>query len=85
MTRITADQAAMILGVPLRTVQQMAAAGCLPGAVKIGKRWTFDPAKLSAWLGENETWRPSAPRPRATEGYLRFLTPEQAKKAKQMG
>src|SRR5688500_10234173 len=36
--RITADVAARRLGISLRKLQQMAAAGALPGSAKIGRR-----------------------------------------------
>jgi hypothetical protein len=43
-----------MLGVSTRKVQEMAAAGRLPGAAKIGQLWTFDPAKVRAWILEQE-------------------------------
>jgi excisionase family DNA binding protein len=52
--RITIEAAAAILGVPLRNVYGLASKGELPGAAKIGKRWTFDEAKLRSWVRERE-------------------------------
>ena len=43
-----------MLGVSTRKVQEMAAAGRLPGAAKIDQLWTFDPAKIRAWILEQE-------------------------------
>lgn len=52
--RIRAARAADITGLPVRTVQHMAARGELPGAAKLGKVWTFDERRLRAWLRERE-------------------------------
>jgi excisionase family DNA binding protein len=68
--RITADNAAMMLGIPLRTVQQMAAAGDLPGAVKVGKRWTFCPAKLRKWLDEGAMQPKPIAKPKPLPRYI---------------
>jgi Helix-turn-helix domain len=43
-----------MLGISTRKVQEMAAAGRLPGAAKIDQLWTFDPAKIRAWILEQE-------------------------------
>jgi hypothetical protein len=40
--RGTIDQAIAIIGLPIRTVQGMAARGEIPGAATFGRRWTFD-------------------------------------------
>ncbi len=50
--RVRSPVAAAILGVEVRTVQSLAARGELPGAVKIGKLWTFDESALRTWLRE---------------------------------
>jgi len=52
--RVTIEGAAIILGVPARTVQSLAAAGTLPSAAKVGRRWTFDEAALRRWLTGQE-------------------------------
>jgi hypothetical protein len=43
-----------MLGIGVRCVQKMAASGQLPGAARIGKLWTFDPAKIDAYLADAE-------------------------------
>lgn len=52
--RIKASEAALILGLPHRTVLGFAAQGRLPGAAKLGRSWTFDEAKLRAWVKGQE-------------------------------
>ena len=50
-----------MLGVSTRKVQEMAAAGRLPGAAKIDQLWTFDPAKdPSVDSGAGGTGEPAA-------------------------
>jgi hypothetical protein len=49
MERCLTDQAVSIVGVPARNLQDMAAQGKIPGAAKIGKRWTFDILALKRW------------------------------------
>jgi hypothetical protein len=53
------EQAVAILGVPLRTVQDLAARGEIVGAAKIGRRWTFDLQKLRLLVKqkEREAWQ----------------------------
>ena len=46
--------ACSILGLPERTVQGMAARGELPGAAKLGKRWTFNLEALRQFVKEKE-------------------------------
>lgn len=57
--RGTIDDAIGILGVSHRSVQDLAASGALPGAAKIGRRWTFDLAKLREYVEarEHEIWQ----------------------------
>lgn len=52
--RILVAQAASILGLPPRTVQDAAAKGSIPSAAKILGRWTFDERRLRAWVRERE-------------------------------
>jgi hypothetical protein len=40
--RITIETAQPLIGLPIRTVQKMAAKGEIPGAAKMVRRWTFD-------------------------------------------
>ena len=56
--RGTIEKAVEIIGLPLRTVQGMAARGEIPGAAKFGRRWTFDLKKLRRLVmtKERETW-----------------------------
>jgi excisionase family DNA binding protein len=57
-------EAAAILGLSERTVRMLADLGELPGAVKIGRRWTFDLEQLRRYVrGKAETWQRNA-RPR---------------------
>jgi hypothetical protein len=43
-----------ILGAGMRTVEDMAAAGLLPGAAKFNRRWSFDLQKLRRYVEEKE-------------------------------
>jgi excisionase family DNA binding protein len=68
--RVRKHEAASILGVPVRTVVEMAMKGRLPGAAKIGRNWTFNAARLRALVREKEIaalpkvqHRPAAARP----------------------
>ena len=56
-----------ILGSPLRTVQELSARGEIPGAAKLGRRWTFDIEKLRRLVRqrERETWQSGKHRPDA--------------------
>ncbi|WP_428492142.1 helix-turn-helix domain-containing protein [Rhodopila sp.] len=52
--RIRASGVADITGLGVRTVQAFAASGELPGAIKLGHLWTFDPAKIRLWMRQQE-------------------------------
>lgn len=52
--RIKTAEAALILGLSVRTVQAMAARAELPGAAQIGKQWTFNEAKLREFIADKE-------------------------------
>jgi excisionase family DNA binding protein len=52
--RVTIAEAAGILGVPERTVRDLAQRGELSGA-KIGRRWTFDLGRLRDYVQNKET------------------------------
>lgn len=43
------------LGVSRQGVYDMARRGDLPGVVRIGERWRFDPEVLESWLAEQMT------------------------------
>jgi Helix-turn-helix domain len=65
-------QAMAILGLPPRTIQDRAARGKIPGAAKLGRRWTFDLKELRRFVKqkERETWA-SARRPQDVFGVAR--------------
>lgn len=52
--RIRSRAAAAITGLPLRSLQGMAARSSIPGAAKLGACWTFNEAKLRQWILEKE-------------------------------
>lgn len=52
--RIQSHQARAILGVSLRSVQNLAAGGVLPSAAKYARDWTFDEAALRRYVTERE-------------------------------
>jgi Helix-turn-helix domain len=47
--RVRPTMVAQMTSLSVRKVQEMAAAGQIPGAAKIGGVWTFDPDKVLAW------------------------------------
>lgn len=44
--RIRADAVAAITGLSTRAVQSLALRGIIPGAARLGRRWTFDEEKV---------------------------------------
>jgi hypothetical protein len=50
-----------ILGTGMRTVEDMAAAGLLPGAAKFNRRWSFDLEKLRQYVEDKEREIANAP------------------------
>jgi hypothetical protein len=52
--RIQSAAAARMLGIAPRTLRDLARKGTLPGAAQIGRTWTFDPAKLRAFVDAKE-------------------------------
>lgn len=54
MMRVKASAIAERLGITARTVANLAANGSLPSAAKIGKVWTFDPARIEQFIREQE-------------------------------
>jgi hypothetical protein len=52
--RITIKGAAKILGLKIRKLQAMSARGEIPGAAKIGRQWTYGPAKLRGFVRQQE-------------------------------
>ena len=55
--RVRARAASLICGLPVRTVQHLAAQGVIPGAAKLGGQWTFDEVTLRAWIRRREAER----------------------------
>ena len=55
--RVLVAQACRITGLSRRNVQDMAARGDIPGAAKLGGRWTFDAATLRRWIKSREVGR----------------------------
>jgi hypothetical protein len=47
--RVGISEAALIAGIPKRTLQYFAASGGIPGAGKPKGRWTFDVEELRSW------------------------------------
>lgn len=47
--RVSISQAVQISGLKMRTLQNLAAQGVIPGAAKPAGRWTFDIAQLRQW------------------------------------
>ena len=70
--RVSIDKAVAVLGLPKRTVQELAARGEIAGAAKIGRRWTFDIEKLRRLVRqrERETWQNGKRRPDAIGGAI---------------
>jgi hypothetical protein len=64
--RVNAQAAAAILGLKPRKLQAMSARGAIPGAARIGRQWSYDPAKLRRYLKhcEREVCQASAGRPK---------------------
>jgi hypothetical protein len=52
--RVKMDGAKSITGKTARALRAMAIGGAIPGAVKIGGEWTFDVARLRAWICDLE-------------------------------
>jgi hypothetical protein len=52
--RVRIDYVVQRLCVTLRTVQDMAARGAIPGAARIGKFWTFDRSKFERFVAARE-------------------------------
>lgn len=52
---LTAEQVAALLQVPKKTVYDWAAAGRLPGVVRLGRLLRFNEAAVAAWLAAGGT------------------------------
>jgi excisionase family DNA binding protein len=66
--RVNIERAGQILGLQPRTVQKMAQRGELPGAARMGRRWTFNEDKLRGYVRhkERETWHAQKHQPDVT-------------------
>lgn len=66
--------ACSILGKKDRTVRALAASGKLPGCARIGGTWTFNLAKLRAYVEfrEREAWRSARPQRGVTGAGTRY-------------
>jgi len=53
--RCLIDEASMITGLNLRTIQALSSKGIIWGAAKLGRRWTYDRQRLRAWVAAAET------------------------------
>jgi predicted DNA-binding transcriptional regulator AlpA len=54
MERVRAGDVRRMTSLSIRQIQDMAAKGDIPGAVKLGGVWTFDPSRVRAWIREKE-------------------------------
>lgn len=65
---VSSSKVASRLGLTIRGVTKMAAAGKVPGATKLGGVWRFDPDKIEYWIraGQPRPWRPSTKEARRT-------------------
>lgn len=52
--RVRVAAAARITSLSPRKVQELAVAGRIPSAAKLGGVWRFDPARVRAWIREEE-------------------------------
>jgi hypothetical protein len=52
--RIRIERAGQILGLATRTVQKMSQRGELPGAARMGRRWTYNEEKLHGYVRNKE-------------------------------
>jgi len=52
--RVRVTAVARITSLSPRKVQELAVAGRIPSAAKLGGVWTFDPARVRAWIREQE-------------------------------
>jgi hypothetical protein len=71
--RVMIERAIQIVGLPAKTVRAMALRGEIPGAARIGKRWTFDVEGLQGWIAqkENEVQERHAQKLRVSTGVVR--------------
>jgi hypothetical protein len=47
---LTAREASLVVRVSPKTLNGWAAAGLVPGARRVGRRWLYDGDRLAAWL-----------------------------------
>src|SRR5258705_8337865 len=80
--RVNIERAGQILGLSGRTVQKMAQRSDIPGAAKMGRRWTFNEDKLRSFVRhkERQTWH-AQKRQQAVTGARTFSGAAQKSKA----
>jgi hypothetical protein len=85
--RVNIERAGQILGLQPRTVQKMAQRAELPGAAKLGRRWTFNEDKLHTFVRhkERETWRAQKHQPDVTGAKMSYGAAPRSKVAKSGG
>ena len=68
--RVRIRGAARITGLHMRTIQHLARTGRIPGAALLASCWTFDVARLRAWIkdAEDETSRQAPKRTAVLSG-----------------
>src|SRR5271166_2944564 len=61
--RVRPPEVANMTGLSVRKVQELSAAGRIPGAAKLGGVWTYDPEQVRKWIKQRErqTWRGDSP------------------------
>ena len=68
LERVRIEEAERIIGLGRRQIEKMAATGKIPGAIKFGRRWTFNLIQLRHFIkmeGERQWLQRERPRPDA--------------------
>lgn len=52
--RVKVAAVVRMTGYSLRQVQELAAAGKIPSAAKLGAQWSFDPVRVRRWIKQKE-------------------------------
>ena len=60
--RIRSAEVARLTGLSVRAVQDLAARGEIHGAARFGRIWTFDHARIRAWIKMRELWPSEFPK-----------------------
>jgi len=82
--RVPIERACEILGLKSRTIQKMALRGEIPGAVKFGRRWTFNEERLRQFVRdkEGEQWHAGEKLRQECTGGMTFSTRKNRSRAK---